>query len=99
MHPTNQKQVSSHALTKAKSRRFNLIDWTPYTPRTIPRHVQPFDDSRMTKPNTYRCPVCKKTLTKKEFDRALHIHEAQQGRLQEWEVRLRNQERAMPMKL
>lgn len=48
---------------------------------------------------TYRCPVCKKPLTKKEFDRALHIHEARQGRLQEWEIRLRNQEREMPKKL
>jgi len=50
-------------------------------------------------PKTYRCPVCKKPLTKKEFDRALHIHEAQQGRLQEWEQRLRNQEREMPKKI
>jgi hypothetical protein len=53
----------------------------------------------MTKPRTYRCPVCKKALTKKEFDRALHIHEAQQGRLQEWEHRLRNQESEMPKRL
>jgi len=35
----------------------------------------------------------------KEFDRPLHIHEAQHGRLQEWEQRLRNQEREMPKKL
>jgi hypothetical protein len=53
----------------------------------------------MAKQKNYRCPVCKKTLTKKEFDRALHIHEAQQGRLQEWEQRLRTQEREMPKKL
>jgi hypothetical protein len=26
----------------------------------------------------YRCPVCKKPLTKKEFERALKIHEAQE---------------------
>src|SRR6266404_1922958 len=53
----------------------------------------------MPEQKTYRCPVCKKPLTKKEFDRALHIHEAQQGRLQEWEQRLRNQQREMPKKL
>lgn len=48
---------------------------------------------------TYRCPVCKKTLTKKEYDKALHIHEARQGRLVEWERRLRSQERTMGKKL
>ena len=53
----------------------------------------------MPKQKTYRCPVCKKPLTKKEFDRALHIHEAQQSQLKEWEQRLRNQEREMPKKL
>jgi hypothetical protein len=53
----------------------------------------------MPKPKTYRCPVCKKSLTKKEYDRALHIHEARQGRLLEWERRLRVQERAMAKKL
>jgi hypothetical protein len=53
----------------------------------------------MQKQKTYRCPVCKKPLTKREFDRALHIHEAQQGRLREWEQRLRNQQREMPKKL
>lgn len=26
----------------------------------------------------YKCPVCKKPLTKKEFERALKIHEAQE---------------------
>lgn len=24
----------------------------------------------------YRCPVCKKPLTKNEYEKALHIHEA-----------------------
>jgi len=32
----------------------------------------------MAFPLKYRCPVCKKPLTKKEFDRALRIHEARQ---------------------
>jgi hypothetical protein len=53
----------------------------------------------MLKQKTYRCPVCKKPLTKREFDRALHMHEAQKGQLQEWEQRLRNQQREMPKKL
>jgi hypothetical protein len=53
----------------------------------------------MPKQKSYRCPVCKKPLTKKEFDRALHIHEARQGRLRDWERRLRDQAREMPQKL
>ncbi|MHB8655687.1 MAG: DUF2130 domain-containing protein [Terriglobia bacterium] len=32
----------------------------------------------MAKKAKYRCPLCKKPLTKKEFDRALRIHEARQ---------------------
>lgn len=53
----------------------------------------------MPEQKTYRCPVCKKLLTKKEFDRALHIHEAQQSRLKEWELRLQTQAREMPKKI
>jgi hypothetical protein len=47
----------------------------------------------------YRCPVCKKPLTKSEYDRALHIHEEQQKSLKEWERRLKNQEDTMAEKL
>ncbi len=32
----------------------------------------------MARAEKYKCPVCKKPLTKKEFDRALRIHEARQ---------------------
>lgn len=53
----------------------------------------------MSAQKTYRCPVCKKSLTKNEYDRALHIHEAQQDKLLEWERRLRSQERVMGKKL
>lgn len=37
---------------------------------------------------TYRCPVCKKPLTKKEYERALHIHEAQAKHVKEREKQL-----------
>jgi hypothetical protein len=53
----------------------------------------------MQKQKTYRCPVCKKPPTKNEYDRALHIHEERQERLQQWERRLRSQELQMPKKL
>jgi hypothetical protein len=53
----------------------------------------------MSAQKSYRCPVCKKSLTKNEYDRALHIHEAQQDKLLEWERRLRSQERGMEKKL
>jgi len=39
----------------------------------------------MSKLVKYRCPVCKKPLTKKEFQRALHIHKAQEEHLAERE--------------
>lgn len=42
----------------------------------------------MAQQRKYRCPVCKKTLTKKEYDRALHIHEAQQEHVEEQKLRL-----------
>jgi len=32
----------------------------------------------MANAGKYRCPVCKKPLTKREFERALKIHEAQE---------------------
>lgn len=32
----------------------------------------------------YRCPVCKKPLTKKEYERALHIHEAAEEERLKW---------------
>lgn len=53
----------------------------------------------MSAQKTYRCPVCKKSLTKNEYDRALHIHEAQQEKLVDWERRLRSQERSMHNKV
>ena len=52
-----------------------------------------------SKQKTYRCPLCKKLLTKEEFDSAVHVHEAQQDQLKELERRLLDQHRAMPKKL
>lgn len=36
----------------------------------------------MASKQKYKCPVCKKPLTKKEFERALKIHEAQAQHLE-----------------
>ena len=41
----------------------------------------------------YRCPVCKKPLTKKEFDKALHIHEAQQKHIEDERSKLSEEKR------
>ena len=37
----------------------------------------------------YRCPVCKKNLTKREFERAFKIHEAQKEHVKALERNLR----------
>jgi len=42
----------------------------------------------------YRCPVCKKPLTKKEFERALKIHEARQEHVDEQRRQLARDRRA-----
>jgi hypothetical protein len=47
----------------------------------------------------YRCPVCKKPLTKKEYDKALHIHEGPQKQLRALKARFREQKRAMSARL
>ena len=41
----------------------------------------------------YRCPVCKKRLTKKEFERALKIHEAQKEHVEALEKQLAENKR------
>ncbi len=43
----------------------------------------------------YRCPVCKKPLTKKEYDRALRIHEARAKHLEALERNLKKRERRL----
>ena len=44
--------------------------------------------------NKYRCPVCQKPLTKKEFERAFKIHEAQQQHVEALQRRLLADQRA-----
>lgn len=41
----------------------------------------------------YRCPVCKKPLTKKEFERALRIHEARQEHIEAQKIELEKEKR------
>ncbi|MFZ0466576.1 MAG: hypothetical protein WAL78_12850, partial [Candidatus Acidiferrales bacterium] len=40
----------------------------------------------------YKCPVCKKPLTKTEFERAFKIHEAQKAHVETRERELRERE-------
>lgn len=47
----------------------------------------------MTAQTTYRCPVCKKPLTKKEFERALKIHEARQEHFEAQKVQFAKEKR------
>jgi hypothetical protein len=47
----------------------------------------------MAQTQKYRCPVCKKPLTKKEFERAFKIHEAQKEHVEARERQLREKER------
>jgi len=47
----------------------------------------------MAQQRTYRCPVCKKPLTKREYDKALHIHEAQQAHIEQQKRELTQQRR------
>jgi hypothetical protein len=53
----------------------------------------------MANQKMYRCPVCKKPLTKEEYERALHIHKERQARLQNWELQLREKERNLGKKV
>lgn len=41
----------------------------------------------------YKCPVCKKPLTKKEFERAFKIHEVQKAHLEQLEHELQEEKR------
>jgi len=45
---------------------------------------------------TYRCPVCKKPLTKEEYEKALRIHRAREEHLSHLEEDLRKRERDLP---
>jgi hypothetical protein len=47
----------------------------------------------MPQERKYRCPVCKKPLTKKEFERAFKIHEAQKEHVEARERQLNERER------
>ena len=51
----------------------------------------------MAKPK-YKCPVCKKPLTKKEYDRALHIHEAQEKHIEAQRRELAKEQRAFELR-
>lgn len=48
---------------------------------------------------TYRCPVCRKQLTKSEYEKALKIHEAREAHLRQKEELLEKKEREFPQKL
>jgi hypothetical protein len=47
----------------------------------------------MARTQKYRCPVCKKALTKKEFERAFKIHEAQKEHVEALARQLEERER------
>jgi Uncharacterized protein conserved in bacteria (DUF2130) len=53
----------------------------------------------MLKRKSYRCPVCKKPLTEREYKHALKIHAAQQEHLRSWENRLKAEERSLKKKV
>jgi hypothetical protein len=48
---------------------------------------------------TYRCPVCGKSLTKTEYEKALKIHEAREIHLRHHENELKKKERELPQKI
>ncbi len=52
----------------------------------------------MARTPKYRCPVCKKPLTKKEFERAFKIHEGEKQHLEARERQLKNRERQFKAK-
>lgn len=52
----------------------------------------------MARAQKYRCPVCKKPLTKKEFERAFKIHEAQKEHVEARERQLEERERQFKAK-
>src|SRR2546427_1471226 len=53
----------------------------------------------MNRRKTWPCPVCKKPLTRKEYERALHIHTAQKEHLDHREQELIKRERRIPSQI